>query len=170
MKPSGESPSRSITTRFVGFPAGSAAEKLFATPTVARSSGIPCVRRSPASTGSITTTAPSSESAAVKSAQAPDTQRNRAGVLPPASRARAAARRSARPERSASIARPITETRKTTGGSASANALRATAREAAPTTIASPAQGPHGRDPAARSQGYEAERADCKNHAKNKHG
>ena len=69
---------RSITIRLAGFPWGRASEKALATPMVPsrsgrRSSGTP--RVSVRSTGTIRTTAPSSETVAVRRAQSAQTSR-----------------------------------------------------------------------------------------------
>ena len=107
-----------ITTRLVGLPCTTAIEKAFATPIVASSSGRAGAPRSTSAstTGTITTTAPSSESAAVRSAQTRQTRAYTRAVPPPAARARMPAIAPARPVASASRASQMTAVRKQTSG------------------------------------------------------
>ncbi len=143
MNSPGPRPRRSITIRLAGFPWGSASENALATPMVPSSSGRSssgAARVSVSSTGTISTTAPSSETVAVRRAQRVHTRRYSNARECPARRATASARRRARPVLSANALSQIAAVRNRASGAA---AWRATPRRPGGATPASTSTAAH---------------------------
>jgi hypothetical protein len=157
----GERSSWSISTRLVGLPRGTAIEAAFATATTPRSSGpIGAAKRSArtSSTGTISTTAASSDTAQVNAAHSRHTDPYRLSVLPRALTASAQAVRSVSPERSTNRASVNAALRNATSGAStetteSALAPKATSAPASTATSAAAAalRGRHASSATART-------------------